>query len=78
MVFVSPRLDPRGNKNGINAQFSIEAEQLAYAIHPERGEIDDFTVYPEPDAKVLEKLRRNNTRTELWEDLPTELAYNKK
>ena len=50
------RLDPRGNINGINAQFSIETEQLAYAIHPERGEVDDFTIYPEPDANILEKL----------------------
>lgn len=31
------RLDARGNKNGVNAQFSIEEEQLAYAICAEKG-----------------------------------------
>lgn len=71
------RLDARGNKTGVNAQFSIEREQLAFPVRPEMGEEDDFTVYPDPDKKILEKLRRNKTRTELWNDLPTELEYNK-
>ena len=61
----------------MNAQFSIEREQLAFPVRPEMGEEDDFTVYPDPDKKILEKLRRNKTRTELWNDLPTELEYNK-
>ncbi len=71
------RLDARGNKAGVNAQFSIETEQLAFSIHPEMGETDDFTVYPNPDIKILEKLRKNKTRAELWRNLPTELEYNK-
>lgn len=69
------RLDARGNKTGVNAQFSIETEQLAFPMRPEMGEEDDFVVYPEPDVKVLEKLRGNKTRTELWDNLPTELGY---
>lgn len=69
------RLDARGNKTGVNAQFSIETEQLAFPIRPETGEEDDFVVYPEPDVKVLEKIRGNKTRTELWDNLPTELGY---
>ena len=56
-------------------QFSTEIEQLAFPIRPEKGEVDSFVVYPEPDVKVLEKLRENKTRTELWDDLPTELEY---
>lgn len=40
------------------------------------GEEDNLVVYYLPDKKVLEKLRENKTRTELWKDLPTELAYN--
>lgn len=72
------RLDARGNKNGINAQFSIETEKLAYQIHKEIGELDDFVVYPRADANVIEKLKRNKTRTELWRDLPTELENSKK
>ena len=68
------RLDARGNKEGVNAQFSVETEQLAFSIRPEMGEVDNFVVYPEPDVKVLERLQKYATRTQLWEDLPTELA----
>lgn len=71
------RLDARGNKVGVNAQFSIETEQLAFPIRSEMGEVDSFVIYPNPDIAVLEKLRKSKTRTELWENLPTELEYNK-
>lgn len=70
------RLDARGNKDGVNAQFSIETEQLAFPIRQEMGEVDSFVVYSKPDVKIIEKLRQNKTRTELWENLPTELGYN--
>ena len=70
------RLDARGNKAGVNAEFSVETEQLAFAVRPEMGEEDSLIVYPDPDLKVLEKLRKSKTRTELWNDLPTELGYN--
>ncbi len=72
------RLDVRGNKKGVNAQFSIDEEKLAFPVRTEKGEEDGFMVYPDPDTKILEKLRNNKTRTELWNDLPTELAYNMK
>ena len=71
------RLDARGNKEGINAQFSINKEQLAFSIQSELGEEDNYIVYPKPDIKILEKLRVNKTRTELFKDLPTELGYEK-
>ena len=70
------RLDARGNKVGVNAQFSVDEEQLAFPVRSEKGEEDGFVIYPAPDVKILEKLRNNKTRTELWDDLPTELAYN--
>lgn len=69
------RLDARGNKEGVDAQFSLDEERLAFPVRKEKGEEDCFTVYPDPDEKILEKLRRNKTRTELWDDLPTELGY---
>ena len=71
------RLDARGNRKDVDAQFSIDNEQLAFPVRPEMGEIDNFTVYPKPDVKIIEKLRVNKTRTELWDNLPTELEYNR-
>ena len=67
------RLDARGNVNGVNAQFSTDTEQLAFPVRPEKGEEDGFVIYPNPDKKILERLRKYKTRTELWDDLPTEL-----
>ena len=72
------RLDARGNREGVNAQFSINEEQLAFPVRPEKGEEDGLIIYPDPDIKILAKLRNNKTRTELWDDLPTELSYNMK
>lgn len=72
------RLDARGNKEGVNAQFSTNEEQLAFPVRSEKGEEDGLIIYPDADIKILEKLRNNKTRTELWDDLPTELAYNMK
>lgn len=69
------RLDARGNRKDVDAQFSIEEEKLAFPIRPEKGEIDSFIVYPKPDVKILQKLRENKTRTELFDNLPTVLGY---
>lgn len=69
------RLDARGNKAGVNAQFSLETEQLAFAVRPELGEEDGLVIHPAPDVKVVEKLRNAKTRTELWGNLPEELEY---
>ena len=72
------QIDARGNKEGIDAQFSLDTEILAFPIRLEKGEADNFVIYPSPDMKIIEKLRNNKTRTELWNDLPDELLYNKK
>lgn len=69
------RLDARGNKEGVDAQFSLESEQLAFPIRAEKGEEDGFVIYPDPDIKILQKFKNNKTRTGLWDDLPTELGY---
>ncbi len=35
------KLDARGNKAGVDAQFSTAEPKLAFAIRPERGEVDE-------------------------------------
>lgn len=50
------RLDARGNKPGIQAQFSIEQERVAYVMRPELGEIDYPTIYAQPHPKVVKAL----------------------
>ena len=65
----------RANKSNVNAQFSVDTEQLAFAIRTDKNEEDGFIIYPDPDKKILEVLRNNKSRTELWNNLPTELDY---
>lgn len=55
--------------------FTLEDNALVCPVRPEKGEEDGFTVYPDPDLNILAKLKKNKTRKELWDDLPTGLAY---
>ena len=70
------RLDARGNKPGVNAQFAVDSEQLAFPIRPEKGEEDGFVIYPDPDKEIVKALKENTSRTKLWEELPMKLEYN--
>ncbi|MFE2141632.1 transglutaminase family protein [Streptomyces sp. NPDC059456] len=67
------RQDPRGNKPGVDAQFSPDAEQLAFPVRPELGEADYPGLYAAPHPAVLAALRESADRQELWRNLPTAL-----
>ena len=71
------RLDARGNKPGINAEFSVDGEKLAYPIRTDKGEEDGIIVYPNPDTLVVSTMRQYRSRAELWSHLPAELGYNR-
>ena len=71
------RLDARGNKPGVNAEFSIDSEQLAYPVRPDKGEEDGLIIYPNPDTLVVRTMRQYRSRAELWKHLPTELGYDR-
>lgn len=58
------RLDARGNENGINAQFRLDKEILAYSVNEEKGEVDFPTIYSKPNKKVIEILKTNKNLTE--------------
>lgn len=67
------RLDPRGNKPGVNSQFSIEREQLAYPIRSELGEVDYPYVFVEPREEVLASMRDSADGQELFFKRPETL-----
>lgn len=60
------RQDPRGNKPGVDAQFSLEQERLAWPVDPAAGEVDYPTVYVTPDATVVEALRSTDDVLDLY------------
>ncbi|MFF0426444.1 transglutaminase family protein [Streptomyces sp. NPDC004520] len=67
------RQDPRGNKPGVDARFSLGEERLAFPVRPELGEVDYPELYAEPHPVVLGVLKAAPDRPALWRTLPTEL-----
>jgi len=76
------RVDPRGNRLGVNAQFTPPVEQLAFPITLP-GEADLPEIWADPLPEVVEALKSHTTADALWESLPdillvkTENAPNK-
>jgi transglutaminase-like putative cysteine protease len=68
------RLDARGNKPGVQAEFSTGDERLAYVVRPELDEIDYPTIYTQPHPKVVNALREHSNCLHLCEHfLPDQL-----
>ena len=65
------RMDARGNSGNINAQFSLEHEQLAFSIHPEYGEEDGLVIYPDTPACIAQALESYSSAPLLMENLPS-------
>ena len=63
------RIDARGNKTGVNAQFSPPKERLAY--RPQLPEEVDFrAILPEPLQVVVAALQSQTTWNEMRRNLP--------
>jgi transglutaminase-like putative cysteine protease len=62
------RVDSRGNKPGVNAEFDIEQEKLAFYMDPDKGEYDDPVIYINPKKKVVEALSISTNRNEVHEN----------
>jgi transglutaminase-like putative cysteine protease len=67
------RQDPRGNKPGVHARFSLDGEQLAFTPDTEAGELDHPVLYAAPHPAVLSTLKAAPDRPYLWKTLPTAL-----
>ncbi|WP_414478569.1 transglutaminase-like domain-containing protein [Peribacillus frigoritolerans] len=60
------RLDARGNKKGIDAQFSIDEEKLAFSTHKEFNEKDYLVIYVKPHPKTIAVLKEHNDALEMY------------
>lgn len=67
------RLDARGNKGGVDAQFNLGKEQLAFSIRQELGEEDVPIIFEKPDENIIQKLSQYDKVEELLKDLPRSL-----
>ena len=66
------RLDARGNKAGVNAQFSLEKEILAFPARPEFGEKDYRDNHCDLDLRLKEILKTSSNILELRTDFEIE------
>lgn len=53
------RLDARGNKAGVDAQFDLEQERLAFLVRKDIGEIDYGILYVNPSDKLMKVLEKS-------------------
>ncbi|MFJ8109335.1 transglutaminase domain-containing protein [Streptomyces sp. NPDC096132] len=68
------RQDPRGNKPGVDARFSLDGERLAFVPDVEAGELDHPVLYAAPHPAVLSVLKAAPDRPYLWKTLPAALS----
>ena len=69
-----PREDPRGNKPGVDAQFSLDGERLAWAVREELGEVDYLgRSTPHRPPRSSTPCGAPATGRTLWRNLPTQL-----
>lgn len=67
------RQDPRGNKPGVDARFSLDGERLAWTPDERSNEKDYPVLYTRPRPTVLNALKAASDRPALWKTLPTAL-----
>jgi transglutaminase-like putative cysteine protease len=68
------RLDARGNKEGIQAEFSLEKELLAFPIREHYDEVDYATIYSIPHPKTIAALKQHTDCVMMCQSgLPSEL-----
>lgn len=67
-------LDARGNKDGINARFSLSGKFLAFTIRTDLGETEYATIYSEPVREVITALSSHKTFDGLWANLPAGIS----
>lgn len=68
------RVDPRGNKEGVEATFTPPLEQLAFGIK-DRLETDIQGIWPEPLTVIVKTLQQNKTCMAVYENLPDIEVY---
>jgi transglutaminase-like putative cysteine protease len=60
------RLDARGNKPGVNAQFSLDEEILAFPVRPEYDEVDYLLNFAEPHPLIVQTLVESEDAMEMY------------
>lgn len=60
------RLDARGNKEGIDAQFSTDVEKLAFLVREEFDEKNYPIIYAKPHPKTITVLKKHSNALDMY------------
>ncbi|ORX86431.1 hypothetical protein BCR32DRAFT_324964 [Anaeromyces robustus] len=72
------RVDARGNKEGVNAQFDLENEKLAFLVRKDIGEVDYRIVYANPLDKLMRVLEENTDMIHVYLNNLPDTVFNYK
>ena len=64
------KLDSRGNKPGINAQFSLDDPVLAFSCRPEYDEYNWNGIYAFPHSETMKMLEKANSLQDIIDNIP--------
>jgi 2-hydroxy-3-keto-5-methylthiopentenyl-1-phosphate phosphatase len=62
-------LDARGNRGEINAQFSLNAEKLAYTITNRDGDVDYPHIHSNPRPEIIKILQSHSRLDEAIKEI---------
>ena len=68
------KFDARGNKPGVNAQFSLEEPILAFPVRPEYDECFYPGMYSSPYLPTMQILEEATCIQDVWDHIPDEMA----
>ena len=70
------RIDARGNKPGVNAEFDLDLEKLAFPIRDEYDEVDYPQLYVDPHPAIVATLAANDDALIMYKErLPDALEH---
>ncbi|GAJ25648.1 hypothetical protein JCM15457_524 [Liquorilactobacillus sucicola DSM 21376 = JCM 15457] len=68
------RIDSRGNKATVNAEFCPPKEKLAFSVDPTVGEINYPTIYAKPNRETMKTLQESTDVIQMYShDLPEKI-----
>jgi len=67
------RIDARGNKEGVNAQFTPPDESLAFKLQKNEFDLTDILAQPLPE--VIEALKKNNCYSKMIKNFPDTMRF---
>ena len=68
------KLDARGNKEGVNAQFSLEEPSLAFYPRPEYDEYFYPGIYASPHLPTMEMLEKASCLQDVLDNIPDRIT----